>query len=880
MNIRKITLVHHTHTDIGYTGIYPDVAAQHIRHLRSVLEHCRRDGRFRWTIESGWALEQFLSVASEEERKELTARVASGQIEMTGFYAQSLTQLCNLEELCGTLELSLQLARQVGAPMETAILDDIGGLSFNFPQIANYYGIRYLLNGGGGWRVMLPFTTLPHLFHLVGPDGSRILFYQIGDDRENRSPDIGPAQYGFGEIYFLWPMLKEIDAKGALPGNDGEKSIFTLRGREGIDALLARLQRDDYPCDTLLVQLASDNFGPWERVLEVIDYWNAHYGEPEIRLGTCGDFFHDVETRFGRDLSVIQGELTCSWTEHAVTNAYATGRYRRAGRLLNTWSALDACCGRTEPDPWWGVMKNLALYNDHTCGISMWQWRTKTAESGSFWHERFNLPRQSWQIKTRYAEEALAYVEKAMDRCFIRLASDDIDSPETISVMNPHSFPADGRTEFRTATSGIELVSEENTTLPVETVDINSKWRLHKADVGVLPPYGFKTFRIRQAAKPPGNRYVCEDWALRGPAGAARVDPQTGAVRSWTTEDRNGDWIDAAHGHVNELHYFDVEGVTPGPFWGGLNEDVRFHRLPLRCVRKCGGHSGVHSAGLLVERVLRQGERDVLVETHYLLDAGGLRLRNRIRKIHTTENEACFFAFPFALAGPFRFDVEQQGQVTRFPDERLPGSTNHNLGMQDFISISDESSQIVLTSLQACLIALGKPSYYHYDLEYQAIDHPTVYSYAFNNLWNTNCPVHQQNDLEFEYHVAVFPHPYSPVTAYRTSRQAAQPPSAFPGDLRSRGLNAGDTNLIRLSSDQVLVESIRPESEKVWQLRLIEIARQDGGCDVTFSPNRFSHYALPRHATDKPQWRSATENPVRLTFRPAECRTLLLRTAK
>lgn len=879
MSVRRIILVQHTHTDIGYTGLSPDVAVQHIRYFRSVLEHCRQDERFRWTIEAGWALEQFLSVASTAERKDIKARIASGHIEMTGFYAQPLTQLCNLEELCGSMELCHQLARQVKAQIDTIMMNDIGGLSYNFPQIANYYGIRNFVNGCGGWRVMLPFSNLPRLFYLAGPDGSRLLFYHVGDDVEGRRETQIAAQYSYGVLYFQDPLLREIDGQPPRP-NGEEKGMLNYQGREGIDDLLARLERQGYPYDTLLIQIGMDNQGPIGRLLETIEYWNHTYGQPEVVLGTCKQFFDDIVHRFGPSIPVIQGELTCSWTEHAITNAYATGRYRQAGRLVNTWSSLDACCGRSEPDCWWRVMKNLALYSDHTCGISMWWWQEKLAEAGSLWHEKFDMMRYAWETKTRYANEALADVEKAMDECSIRLASDAVDYTETVSVMNPHSFSTEGRMEFRTWMPGIELIAEDDSVLSVETVDVNPQWRLHKADVGILPPYGFKTFRIRQGAAEPEKRYVYDEWVLRGPAGEVQVDPRTGAVRSWTAKGRDSDWIAAANGHLNELYYFDVEGVTPRPFWGGLNEDVHFHRLPLRHVRKVGGHSGVHSAGLLVERVLRQGDRDILVETQYLLDAGGLRIRNRIRKIHTTEKEACFFAFPFRLKKPFRFDVEQQGQVTRFPDERLEGSSNHNLSMQDFVSISDDSSQIVLTSRQACLIALGKPSYYHFDLDYQAIEQPTVYSYVYNNLWNTNCPIHQQNDLLFEYHLAAFDHPYNPVTAYQTSRQATQPPLTFPGDLRSQGLNDKETNLLRLSSEMVLVESVRPETQGVWQVRLIEIARKSGVCDVILSPNRFSHYALLTHYTDTPQWQNVTEAPILLDFRPAECKTLLLRTGQ
>lgn len=879
MSIRKIILVQHTHTDIGYTGLRSDVAILHIHYIRSILEHCRRDARFRWTVEAGWPLEQFMAVASKAERKELAERIASGQIEMTGFYAQPLTQLCNLEELYASLELSFQLFEKSGVRIETAMLNDIGGLSYNMPQAASYYGIRNFVNGCGGFNVMLPFSDLPHLFYLSGPDDSRLLFYHVGDDAGGRRPELIMAQYSFGQLFFLDPLLREIDGCPP-PACSDEKSVLNFHGRDGIDAFLERLDRQGYPYDTLLMQTGLDNRGPVDRLLEVVDYWNSTHRQPEVVLGTCKEFFDNIVQRYGKSIPVIRGEISCSWTEQAITNAYATGRYRRAGRLLKTWASLEACCGRPDVELWWRIMKNLEFYNDHTYGLRMWNWQEKLADAGSFLHERFNLPRDSWEIKSRYSNEALADVENVLERCTVRLANDVPDYTETISVLNLHSFPADGRVEFRTWLPGVELLSEDGSVLPSETVNVNSQWRIHKADVGIIPAYGLKVFRVCKTDKEPESRYFCNDWSLCGPAVAVHISPQTGAVQKWTTANRDYNWIDDDKGHLNELHYFDVDGVGCKPIMGGLDDDVTFYRLPLVSVRKISGHSGAHSAGMIVERLLRQDGRDIIVETSYMLDAGGLRIRNQIRKIHTFEKEACFFAFPFRLNREFRFDVEQQGQITRFPEERLEGASNHNFGMQDFISASDNSSQIVLTSFQACLVALGKPSYYHFGLHYQPIEQPTVYSYAFNNHWNTNCPLYQQNDLTFDYHVAAFNHPYDPVKAYHISRHATQPPLVFPGDLRTQGLHNDTTNLITLSTDGVLVESIRPENQDVWALRIIEITGKTRQCDMKITVDRFSHYAIPKNYADAPQWKATGDEPLSMQFRPAECKTVLLKKAK
>ena len=234
---------------------------QHIRHMRGVLDACRADTRFRWTVETGWSLEVFLSVAGASEVRCLHECIARGQIELMGLYDQPFTQLCNLEELCATCELTNRLAEGMPAKPDTVMLNDIGGVSYNFPQILNYYDIKNCIIASNSWRLMFAFTNLPRLFRLTGPDGSKVLLYQIGDDARNIKQDVGPGQYGFGVLYFLWPMLKEIDNTEPQAGDTGELPWLNYRGREGIDTLVSRLEYEKYPYDTLLVQVATDNAG-------------------------------------------------------------------------------------------------------------------------------------------------------------------------------------------------------------------------------------------------------------------------------------------------------------------------------------------------------------------------------------------------------------------------------------------------------------------------------------------------------------------------------------------------------------------------------------------------------------------------------------------
>ena len=54
--ISSIDIVHHTHTDVGYTELPSVVRDEQLRYLDAAIECCRADPSFRWTVESlvGW----------------------------------------------------------------------------------------------------------------------------------------------------------------------------------------------------------------------------------------------------------------------------------------------------------------------------------------------------------------------------------------------------------------------------------------------------------------------------------------------------------------------------------------------------------------------------------------------------------------------------------------------------------------------------------------------------------------------------------------------------------------------------------------------------------------------------------------------------------
>src|SRR5438093_43462 len=87
--LREVHLIHHSHTDFGFTDLPSTAWDFHVEHLRQAIQ-CAEDtkdypeeARFRWVCESLWIVERFLANAMLRERRQFGRLVASGQIEVT-----------------------------------------------------------------------------------------------------------------------------------------------------------------------------------------------------------------------------------------------------------------------------------------------------------------------------------------------------------------------------------------------------------------------------------------------------------------------------------------------------------------------------------------------------------------------------------------------------------------------------------------------------------------------------------------------------------------------------------------------------------------------------------------------------------------------------
>lgn len=784
--IKKILLVSHTHTDIGYTEKAHKVMAMQVKYLRRAIELCEETRhnpageQYKWIIESMIVVKHFLDQANEAEKTKLFELVREGRIELTGYTTQSQTQLLNAQELDEELRFPRELAQKEGLPLDTMILDDIGGLSWNLPLYMNRSNIKYYIMGVGGWRVLTPIAPLPHLFRYRGIDGSSsCLIYQLGVSKDGVPPKSNFlfAQYGLGIIYLIFPFRK-------LPiGGDLSGASQALGGFQGFADFLKRIESEGYPYDTILIQNGSDNAGLCEDTLGAVRAWNLIHPELPMQIGTSREFFEDIEKRYGDAIPEIKGEITCTWSEHTLSQGDGTGILQEANRLLNradllvNFVRLDTDKRELFLQYRDESLKNALLFKDHTFGIKQWGFHQSMASNHRL-HTGgrvVDYARHTWENKRNYAIQARYNAEKMLELIDTQVI---LNSPNPLDTNNSFCKP-DSLNCFITFANPLPYdLKNVLATFHGEELD-NIKLKItgkeYYPDYESVNSYsGDYTVLIENfpansligaeivPTKDSSNEkspfsvvHSASEVLIKWSNCSLAISRKSGKINSYKCNEVEIQAEDDEFS-LNDFAHYEVERIEPSPQSMGLAENPIFTRIKLSSAEVSVNFIGRYFMHVQIIRYYGSKERTIRVESEIELRKNdpALYFRNRVRKVHYEAQEAGYFVFPVKVSPKtWEFKVNAQGYIHDFLKEKLPGAAHQNFAMQSFAVIGDKSQGAMVSSKHSVMMSLGKhPKYYNMQLKYNRDEKPYLFMYCYNNLWSTNAAVEQPGgDLYFDY---------------------------------------------------------------------------------------------------------------------------------
>ncbi|MCC7447876.1 MAG: hypothetical protein IT324_10695 [Anaerolineae bacterium] len=858
--IRDLLIVHHSHTDIGYTHFQDTVFALHRDYLRRVLDLAERyaDGaegeRFKWTSETTILTEDFLRHASSAEIDRLLNLHRCGLIDFGGMFC-NWTPLATTELLARSLLVAGQLRRDYGLDIRYGLNCDVNGQSWGLVELlldAGFDGFGMAIN-----RVMARDPQpRPRGFWWAGPSGRKLLVWH-------------GEHYGWGH-HFGIPRLQT-------PGGwvyDPERAYPLVQGY--INEKLAQ----GYPYDFLYFQITStfvwDNGGPHEELVRFVRDWNQRGYEPHLRLVGLGELFERLAQQ--PDLPTLSGDWTDWWSHGVASSAFETALNRRSHERYYAAQALAALLQsqpqstplpKADDEQAW---RGLALYDEHTWGADDSLIAASSPNSRGQWHR-----------KALYAYEGASAVTRLLQHAQRDLSAHlpQSDMPQ-VCIFNP--LPWARRVPLLLPAilpSGWEAAQLERS---LEQAAPQSGFA-QRIDYGMvdLPPCGYVTVPLR-LSEPPSDaieRHSTAEWmgAIPDPVFTPRVAPglkptsgvhregwtlenqfyhlhldsSSGALASLISKDNGKEWVDTST-PWRLGHYIYETNASPR---GRQDMQMRFapghdaDRQPDLAPQRCGPEQvtdvafipGVGSSRLAL-RLNVPGASELRIQIVLYDDLPWIDLIYDVNKLPVTEMESVYIAFPFALDQPvIRYEVA--GAIAEAETQQIPYASRDFYSIQRWVDLTDGQGGMTVAAPDAPIVHLGGFTNHKY-LSHMQLEQPYLIGWPINNHWFTNFQASQQGWMRFRYRLMPHGSSFDPVAATRFGAEAAVEPLIGPVWDRPAGSERRAYPLAPHLPEQASFLTVEPSSVHLVGLkpaadgngvmaRLQELAGQASAYQLTFT---------------------------------------------
>jgi len=792
----QIYLVHLSHHDLGYTDLPTNVLQEHDSFIDDVLRFCEEtkefpfESKFKYTIEQAWSIIHFIKNRPKETIDKLIQFIKKGQIEVTAFFGNEISELCSHEELIRLMYPSFSLKHKYGIPIRSAELADIPGLSWGLVKVLAGAGVKYFAPGlpdyfSWGKRKVHIFwdessvlpRDLPGAFLWQGQDGAKVLFW-------------------YGEL-----------GAGGLSWWDYQEAFSKLPD------MLDKLEKKDYPFDIIRYRFIGghrDNSPPALRLSYIVREWNKRWAYPKLIVATNSDFFEQLERKWEKKLPVFRGELpNTDYTVGATSTAKETGINRVTHNQLHSAEKFATISAVVSDYSYPNLTLNKAyedmlLYDEHTWGMA---------------HPLGPAQEAHWSEKSSFAYRASALSQDVLLKSLNKIV-DEIKMPNNdyhIVVFNSLSWKRTEvvRTPLKVQTpcgrpmyleypenevsprlvsgsaigrniinlpqdiieKSYELIDvDTNERIPYQIVKLNDpkapvpyasyQYALGGVDPAHLfeivfiakdiPPMGYKTYRVipcKETSDFTSNIEVREE-SIENRFFKVILDSKMGVIRSIYDKELQRELVDQDASHkLNQLIIRSVEtgkeerpGIwrvykgASGPVYGSLTISG-----------EANGYPQITEEIILYDKIKR------------------IDIFNRILKDSTPFLET-YFAFPFKVENPsFRF--EGCNSIIEPLKDQFPGSNSDYYTMQYWASVSNKEMGVALSSIEAPVIEFGGlwPGYVsqaHHGITPQGFGHDFLkggelkkghmYSYVMVNNFRTNFQPVQVGERLFRYSIFTY----------------------------------------------------------------------------------------------------------------------------
>ena len=688
--IKTIYVVPSSHWDLGFIAPPEEILPRLKPHLDEVIANAKADPEFRWTIESAWQLREWLTRTPDpKQAQEFVELVNKGQIQLSAVYGSMHTEFMGAEALNRITYDMKAIEKQLGVKTDFAIMDDVPGFTSRLPQVLARSGIKYFVNGSNlflfGGTSLTP-GKMP--FYWTAPDGSRVLTWQT----QGR---LGGYTEAMADYYLDPDSLEPYTKEHFYPKELEGKSRLEIM-QSGVDKLLAKYKDANYRYDALMLLYLHDFISSnreAKQLLPAVREWNAAGKVPRIIVATPSEFFHHMESTYGKDsFPAYSGDYSGLWSEVKINSPVISANARWIQDHLPIaeaiWSLLTFRNFTNLPS---GNLEDTRLklykYDEHS-GAAQIGWPKLMTRA------EVDLQNREYAGYTSTGREDIEYL---LDSGLQTLFAQKETKTETLVVFNPLSWVRTDLATFKLrdgqTISGLRDLAA-GTTLPVQTIS-NSEVAFLAKDV---PPFGYRSYSI-VAGTPTAPQVAAATLPLLENSGyRLTLRPNDGALTSLLDKRLNQELVDSTGGKAANLLLRWIPAENLPAAW----PDVRITK----------------ESGPVFSRLTVRRPGTLWPETQFLLVEGISKVRiqntlDRDKMPFVASNQAgeyYSFQFPAPFKGSASLWVEDGIGFHQIPEDYLPGARTdaaaplHSLVMTG--QIGGQETSITLSQKESFFVYL------------------------------------------------------------------------------------------------------------------------------------------------------------------------------
>ena len=360
-----VYVVHHSHTDIGYTDLQEVVILNQVDYIKSVIKYlndayanntCVKD--FKWNCETYYCVERFFEDCTQAEKEDFIKYVKLGNIGLSATYL-NFNDLIDKNVLSKRTNEAVELFKEYGVNFNIAMNADINGISLGSLDAFLDNGIEFLYTNIHCHHGMYPLYQNQQPYFWENKAGKKMLVwngehYNLGNVMglvENKTPNFMMQNY---------------------QGN-GKKQSHVDDVRDNIKNYIDLCLEHGYKYDFIPMSVSgvfSDNAPPNLEIIELITEFNKKYGdEIHIEMVTVAELYEKIKDKVA-DCNTYKGDLTDWWAHGVPSTPYSVKHYKEAQRMYNLCERLDPehkiISEKLERE----AEDNIMLYSEHTWGHS------------------------------------------------------------------------------------------------------------------------------------------------------------------------------------------------------------------------------------------------------------------------------------------------------------------------------------------------------------------------------------------------------------------------------------------------------------------------------------------------------------------------------